>query len=535
MQRQFEALSHGAYDLLVVGGGIYGAWTAYDAALRGYRVALVEKTDWAAGTSSASSKLIHGGLRYLEHFNFGLVHHGLTERATLTRIAPHAVDPIRFVIPKYQGDRVASWKMRIGLMLYDVLAGKGQPVAPHDRFDTEELRSSFPYLSTEGLIGGVSYGDCQEDDARVTLEVVAAAQKAGAVVVNHAAVRELVRMDDRVVGGVVEDRFTGAQTTVRARLTVNAAGPWAPALAGGRPAVGAYKLIKGVHLMMPGLPGPKDAFLLTARTDGRVFFVIPWYDHTIIGTTESDYQGDLKDLTVYEDEAEYLLEEANRAMKAANWTRADIRGCFSGVRTLMGGSDGSLSAVSRDFHVRKPAPGLWMPIGGKYTTARGDAEELMDAARSDLGPARRSRRTHQQPLAWAPSGDIGAWRAEAESDARGLGVDESAAAWLVKRHGNRTDEVLDLIRSDPSLGERLHAQTPFLRAEVIFAAAEEMALTLVDVLRRRMPVMLMLQPDAELARATAELMASVLGWDASEIESQCAEALSRWPTISPRP
>ena len=288
MERQFEALRHGAYDLLVIGGGIYGAWTAYDAALRGYRVALVEKTDWAAGTSSASSKLIHGGLRYLEHFNFGLVHHGLTERATLTRIAPHAVDPIRFVIPKYDGDRVSSWKMRLGLVLYDLLAGKGQPVAPHDRFNTDELRSSFPYLSTDGLIGGFSYGDCQEDDARVTLEVVAAAQMAGAVVVNHAAVEELIRLDDRVIGAQVVDRISGNRTAVKARLTVNAAGPWAPALAGGRPTVGAYKLIKGVHLMMPGLPGPKDAFLLTARSDGRVFFVIPWYDHTIIGTTESD-------------------------------------------------------------------------------------------------------------------------------------------------------------------------------------------------------------------------------------------------------
>ena len=275
MDRQFAAMQHASVDLLVIGGGIYGAWTAYDAALRGYRVALVDKTDWAAGTSSASSKLIHGGLRYLEHFNFGLVRHGLAERATLTRIAPHAVDPIRFVIPKYEGDRVASWKMRIGLALYDLLAGRGQPVAPHDRFDALELRDSFPYLSTEGLIGGFSYGDCQEDDARVTLEVVAAAQRAGAMVANHTAVSEVLYMGDRVIGARIEDRLGGGTGQIRARLTVNAAGPWAPDLAGGRSVVGDYKLIKGVHLMMPELPGPKDAFLLTARSDGRVFFVIP--------------------------------------------------------------------------------------------------------------------------------------------------------------------------------------------------------------------------------------------------------------------
>lgn len=534
MDRQFEAMQHASVDLLVIGGGIYGAWTAYDAALRGYRVALVDKTDWAAGTSSASSKLIHGGLRYLEHFNFGLVRHGLAERATLTRIAPHAVDPIRFVIPKYHGDRVASWKMRIGLALYDLLAGRGQPVAPHDRFDASELRESFPYLSTDGLIGGFSYGDCQEDDARVTLEVVAAAQRAGALVANHTAVSALLRMGDRVVGARVEDRLGGRTGQIRARLTVNAAGPWAPDLAGGRSVVGDYKLIKGVHLMMPELPGPKDAFLLTARSDGRVFFVIPWYDHTIIGTTESDYQGDPKDLTVYEDEAEYLLEEANRALRQANWTRQDIRGCFAGVRTLMGGTDDSLSAVSRDFMVRKASPGLWMPIGGKYTTARGDAEEIIDMARAELGPARGTRRTDQQPLAWAPSGDVSQWRAEAEADARALGVDARAAMWLVKRHGTGTDVVLDLIRTEPSLAQRLHEDCPFIRAEVVHAAQHEMARSLADVLRRRLPVMLMLAPDAELARTAAALMAPVLGWDEDAVSGQCEAALALWPGISPR-
>ncbi|MBV62080.1 glycerol-3-phosphate dehydrogenase/oxidase [Abyssibacter profundi] len=534
MDRQFAAMQHASVDLLVIGGGIYGAWTAYDAALRGYRVALVDKTDWAAGTSSASSKLIHGGLRYLEHFNFGLVRHGLAERATLTRIAPHAVDPIRFVIPKYEGDRVASWKMRIGLALYDLLAGRGQPVAPHDRFDALELRDSFPYLSTEGLIGGFSYGDCQEDDARVTLEVVAAAQRAGAMVANHTAVSEVLYMGDRVIGARIEDRLGGGTGQIRARLTVNAAGPWAPDLAGGRSVVGDYKLIKGVHLMMPELPGPKDAFLLTARSDGRVFFVIPWYDHTIIGTTESDYQGDPKDLAVYEDEAEYLLDEANRALRQANWRREDIRGCFAGVRTLMGGSDGSLSAVSRDFMVRKAKPGLWMPIGGKYTTARGDAESIVDMARAELGPARGTRRTDQQPLAWAPSGDVGQWRAEAEADARALGVDERAAAWLVKRHGTQTEAVLDMVRTEPSLAMRLHEQCPFIRAEVAYAARHEMARSLVDVLRRRLPVMLMLAPDQELARNAAHLMAPELDWDDTTIEAQCDAALALWPGISPR-
>lgn len=532
MQRDFEALRRGPFDVLVIGGGIYGAWTAYDAALRGRRVALVEKTDWAAGTSSASSKLIHGGLRYLEHFNFGLVQHGLTERSILTRIAPHAVDPIRFVIPKYTGDRVASWKLRLGLAMYDVLAGRGQPVAPHDRFSVDELREAFPYLATDGLIGGFSYGDCQEDDARVTLEVVAAAQAAGAVVVNHAAVTELRRLDNRVIGAHVADRLGDGEVDITARLTINAAGPWAPALAGGRQAVGQYKLIKGVHLMMPALPGRRDAFLLTARSDGRVFFIIPWYDHTIIGTTESDYPGDnLKRLSVSRDEAVYLLDEANRALKPANWGFDDICGCFAGVRTLVSDDGESLSAVSRDFSVRKPAPGLWMPIGGKYTTARGDAEDMMDAAGRELGPASRTGGTHRRGLAWAPSGDIGTWRETAEAEARHLGCDERAAFWLAKRHGNKTDALLDLIRTDPSLAQRLTPDCPFIRAEVVHAARDEMARSLADTLRRRMPIMLMCRPDQALAEQAAQLMAGELGWEADERAQQVADALAVWPTI----
>ena len=537
MQRDFSKLQHGPFDLLVIGGGIYGAWTAYDAALKGYRVALVEKTDWAAGTSSASSKLIHGGLRYLEYFNFGLVAHGLQERATLTRIAPHAVDPVRFVIPKYTGDRVSSWRMRLGLALYDLLAGPNQPVARHDRFTVDELREAFPYLDTEGLIGCFSYGDCQEDDARLTLEVVAAAQAHGAVVVNHAKVTELRRApgDERVTGAVVEDRLSDDAVAVTARLTINAAGPWAPTLAGRKPKRGGYKLIKGVHLMMPRLPGRRDAFLLTARSDGRVFFVIPWYDHTIIGTTESDFDGDPAQVHVTRAEAEYLLAEANRALRPANWTRDDICGCFAGVRTLVSEDGENLSAVSRDFDVRKPNPGLWMPVGGKYTTARGDAEDMVRQAQSVLGPHRRGWRSSQQGLVWAPDRDEATWLADMEAAGRKAGLDERAARWLAKRHGAQTPAVLALIADKPSLARRLHPDAPFVRAEVVFAATHEMAITLDDILRRRMPLTLMTQPAEAVVADACDLAGDVLGWSAADRQEQIDHAVSRWPVIHEAP
>lgn len=533
MQRDFSKLHHGPFDLLVIGGGIYGAWTAYDASLKGYKVALVEKTDWASGTSSASSKLIHGGLRYLEYFNFGLVKHGLAERATLTRIAPHAVDPVRFVIPKYESDRVSSWRMRIGLALYDILAGPGQPVARHDRFTVPELREAFPYLDTEGLIGGFSYGDCQEDDARLTLEVVAAAEAAGAVVVNHAKVTELLRAPgaDRVTGAVVENRLAEETVAVKARLTINAAGPWAPTLARQAPRKGDYKLIKGVHLMMPKLPGRQDAFLLTARSDGRVFFVIPWYDHTIVGTTESDFDGDPANIHVTREEAEYLLAEANRAMQPANWGSDDICGCFAGVRTLVSEGGESLSAVSRDFDIRKPNPGLWMPVGGKYTTARGDAEEIVDEAQAVLGPHRSGRRSSQQGLLWAPARDEAQWLAVTTAKGRALGLDERAAHWLAKRHGNRTSDVLALVEADKAMGKRLHATAPFIRAEVVYAATDEMAITLDDIIRRRMPLTLMTQPDDAVLDDAADMAGKVLGWDADERASQIDYARGRWPYV----
>ena len=225
MQRNFDGLRDREVDILVIGGGIYGAWTAYSAALKGWKVALVEQGDWASGTSSASSKLIHGGLRYLEHFEFSLVRHALEERRTLARIAPHLVDPVTFTVPIYEGDRVGRAKMKAGLTLYDQLAGGNQPTPGHAGYSAAELLGNLPYLKEAGLKGGFTYGDCQEDDARVTFEAVLAAEAVGATVCNYAHAQPIIERG-RVVGAEVRDQLSNDHTRVNARLTVVACGPW---------------------------------------------------------------------------------------------------------------------------------------------------------------------------------------------------------------------------------------------------------------------------------------------------------------------
>ncbi len=355
--RRVAALRDERFDLLVIGGGIYGAWCAYDAALRGLKVALVEKADWGSGTSSASSKLIHGGLRYLEHFEFALVRHALSERRVLTEIAPHLVRPLRFMVPVWKGARVGRARMAAGLTLYDLLAGRDQPVDRHRSFSRKKLLALHPYLRSEGLTGGLSYGDCQEDDARMTLAVVAAAQAAGVVVANRVAAERLIYEAGEVRGAALHDVVDDSRFELSADCVIAAAGPWAHKLVGAKaPQV---KLVKGVHLVMPPIvvdgKTSTDAFLFTAPQDGRVYFVIPWYGRTLLGTTEAEVANP-KEAVATDAEIDYLLAAARDALPALNWTREQVLGRFAGVRTLQAEDEDSLAAVSREFVVLRPAP-----------------------------------------------------------------------------------------------------------------------------------------------------------------------------------
>ena len=500
LRRDVAALRARRFDLLVIGGGIYGAWTAYDAAARGLSVALVEKDDWGAGTSSASSKLIHGGLRYLEHYDFALVRHALAERRVLARLAPHLVRPLRFVVPVHRRARVGMFMLGAGLTLYDLMSGRGQPVARHQRFDAARLAARLPFVRREDLRGGYSYGDCQEDDARMTLAVVAAAQAAGAVCANRVTATALVDGDTgRVSGARLLDGESGDRFALEAGVVVAAAGPWSRQLLAER--APRMKLVKGVHLVLPGIAGCDEAFLLTAPQDGRAFFVIPWYGRTLVGTTELEV-ADPGQITVTPAEERYLLDAVAALLPGLRWTGADVIARFAGARTLQAGAAASLAAVTREFELLEPRPGLLLPLGGKYTTARVDSAEVVDRVLALLGRPPVPTATGRKPLPGAPDGPFEPWLAEVRKQLLALGLDGEAAHCLAQRHGTGVARVLDLIAENPAWRERLHPQAPFLVAEAVLAVRDEMARSVDDVLRRRMPLRLLVRDDA-LQQATA--------------------------------
>ena len=510
--RDVTALRSQRFDLLVIGGGIYGAWTAYDAALRGLKVALVEKNDWAAGTSSASSKLIHGGLRYLEHYEFSLVRHALAERRVLSRIAPHLVRPLNFLVPVWKDSRVGRLQLLAGLTLYDFLATGKQPVPRFKSYSQGRMLRSYPYIADAGLRGGLRYGDCQEDDARMTLVVAAAAQAAGAVCANRVAAVELMEDQERVVGARLRDEESASGFELRADCVVNAAGPWARALVGA--SAPKVKLVKGIHLVLPAIVGCEEAFLLTAPQDGRVFFVIPWYGRTLLGTTESQV-GSAAEAVVQPEEARYLLQAANALLPGLRWSEADVLASFAGVRTLQDEDTETLAAVSREFTITEPKPGLIWPIGGKYTTARCDSEEVVDRVLTLLGRAAVPTLTAKRPLPGAPMeaaglGEFTGWQAEALSALARREVDDEAARFLTLRHGTGLSRLQALLDENPAWSARLHPEAPFLVAEAVLALRDEMARSADDVLSRRTRLSLLVR-DSGAARRTVESLIANAG------------------------
>ncbi|HUS24427.1 MAG TPA: glycerol-3-phosphate dehydrogenase/oxidase [Candidatus Binatia bacterium] len=512
--RQIAPLRERTFDVLVIGGGIYGAWTAYDAALRGLSVALIEQDDWASGTSSASSKLIHGGLRYLEHYDFALVRHALGERRLLQRMAPHLVQPLEFVLPVWKGPRASMWQLSAGLHLYDLLGGFSQPVPRHRRYSAAALRQEYPYVDPERLLGGFRYGDCQEDDARMTLAVVAAAQGAGAWVASRVQALELLREDGTVCGARVHDRFGDARFELRARCVVNAAGPWAPALAGA--AAPKVRRVKGTHLVLPAIPGCREAFLLTAQ-DGRVFFVIPWYGRTLVGTTEADVEAPSADPT--DEETRYLLAGARSGLPGIEWTERDVLARFAGIRTLQAEDAADPSAITREFEVTQPEPGHLLPIGGKFTTARCDAIAVVDRVERALSRPHRAGATHRHPLPGCPETveTFPRWQQAMMPLLTRQGVDAESAQFLTQRHGQRIGRIGELLRENRAWAQRLVPEAPFIAAEAVLAVRDEMALSLTDVLRRRLPLALVAPPPRAALRAIAGLLAPELHRDPVEI------------------
>lgn len=515
MRRDFSRLDGRTFDVLICGGGIYGAWTAYDAALRGLKVALVDSGDWANATSSASSKLVHGGLRYLENFDFQLVRKTLAERQMLLAAAPHRVWPLRFGVPVYRGGRLGRLRLALGLTLYDGLAGSIGEEQGFHYYDSRKFAERFPFLRADGLQAGFTYLDAQTDDARLVLELVAGAANAGAVCVNYCEAADFREENGKLSAAVVTDRTTGESITVRARQFVNTAGQWAGRLQSGKRN---YRLSKGVHLILPKILG-KEALLLTAQADGRVFFMIPWYGRTLVGTTDTDYAGDLDAVRVEAKDIDYLLKEVNHAARSRTWTKDDIIGSFAGLRVLKQSSQSSPSAVSRDWELHVAPNGLLTSIGGKLTSARSDAARIVDQVCRHLSKQTPCA-TFGVPLPWSPGSDFSAWSEAMTRRAVDLGIDSESANWLLFRYGNRVTDVLALCEQQSESTGRIIPEAPFIIADLLVCARTEMVVHLEDLLRRRLPLLILAKLKPEDVRRIAGLVAPILSWNQERIESE---------------
>ncbi|QDL71363.1 glycerol-3-phosphate dehydrogenase/oxidase [Streptomyces malaysiensis subsp. malaysiensis] len=509
-------------DVLVVGGGVVGAGTALDAATRGLETGLVESRDWASGTSSRSSKLIHGGLRYLEMLDFALVREALKERGLLLgRIAPHLVKPVPFLYP-LQHRVWERFYAGSGVALYDAMSlssGHGRGLPGHRHLSRGRALLVAPCLKKDALVGALQYYDAQMDDARYVATLVRTAAKYGAQVTNRARVVGFLREGERVVGARVHDLEQGGEFEVRARQVVNATGVWTDetqALIGER---GQFhvRASKGIHLVVP-----KDRIHSTTglilRTEKSVLFVIPWGRHWIIGTTDTDWDLDKAHPAASSADIDYLLEHVNEVL-AVPLTRDDVEGVYAGLRPLLAGESDATSKLSREHTVAHPVPGLVVVAGGKYTTYRVMAKDAVDEAVHGLDRRVGPCVTEEIPLVGAV-GYKALWNAR-ERIGKQTGLHVARIEHLLNRYGSAAQEVLDLIADDPSLGKPLAGAEDYLRAEVSYAASHEGARHLDDVLTRRTRISIeTFDRGTRCAREVAGLMAPVLGWGDDQLDRE---------------
>ncbi len=523
-------------DLLVIGGGITGAGIARDAALRGIRTALVERGDFGGATSSNSSRLIHGGLRYLEQHDFGLVFEASRERRILLQLAPHLVRPLPFLFPVYRGSRVPPWRLRAGLWLYDLLAAF-RNVHTHRWLGPRAVRRAEPALRDKDLRGAALYYDAQTDDARLVLAIMRGAVQAGALVTSYTEATSLLKPDGQVRGAVVRDRLTGQSQHVRALVVVNATGPWVDRLARlDRPdAPLLLRLTKGAHVAVPRRRiGHTHAVTLTSPLDGRVMFVLPWGKEgelSYIGTTDTDEVAAPDDVRTTGADVIYLLRSANAYFPQARLTPADVVSTWAGLRPLLAPDrELTASAVSREHRVSESPGGLITIAGGKLTTYRVMARDVADRVaerlhRLDGRPVGRRPATDRLPL---PGGETADLEVLVEA-ARARGASERTARHLVASYGSEAAAVLNLVDRDRALGKPIvpagaSGGRPEIWAEVVHAVEREMALRLEDVLIRRLHLFHeAARNGTEVAPAVARRMAELLGWDEERCDEEVAD------------
>jgi glycerol-3-phosphate dehydrogenase len=520
-----KSLATENFDILIIGGGVTGAGAALDAASRGLKVALVESQDFASGTSSRSSKLIHGGLRYLEQYDFKLVREALHERELLvTTLAPHLVKPVGFLYPLHEKYRERTY-VGAGLALYDILRGFQRALPWHKHLSEKKIAEIAPSLRGDLINGAIKYFDAQVDDARHTLSIIRTAARHGAVVASRVECEELIREGKRVTGAKVRDLISGKLITVSAKVTVMCAGVWSDQLHENFGIKPGYKVAmsKGAHIVLPkSAIKSNDGIIL--KTSESVLFIIPWADKWIVGTTDTPYKADRNNPIATKEDVEYIVDQANRVI-LPKIDSAQIIGVYAGLRPLVANSDTSKTTkLSREHIVDRPVPGFVSVAGGKYTTYRIMAKDVIDLAVNDLRRIVAESVTDKLPMIGADG--YFALEQQRTQLAELSGLTEQSITHLLNRYGSNIDDVLAIIAQDKNLGEQLTDELPYLKAEVIYAVTHEGAQSVDDVLSRRTRISFEANDGGEsLASQVATLIAPVLGWDATEKKKSAADYL----------
>ncbi len=531
-----DGLEERVFDVIVIGAGINGAGIARDAAIRGYSVLLIDKGDIASGTTSWPTRLIHGGLRYLEHGEIGLVRESLRERERLLYIAPHLVRPLPLLIPIYRWDKRGPLVIRIGMLAYDLLS-LDKSLPGHRMLGSREALRRVPGLNPEGLRAAAMYYDCQaEYPERLTLENALSAAHHGAVVRTYTRARSLLREDRRVVGVELQDELSGEVSRARGRVVLNVAGPWVDdVLAEYEPPL--RRLVggtKGSHVVVPPFPGaPAEALYVEARQDHRPFFIVPWNRHYLVGTTDLRYEGDLDRVEASEEEIAYLLRETANVIPGCGLTRSSVLYTYSGVRPLPYQEDGAEGSITRRHILHDHAPaleGLISIIGGKLTTYRSLAEQAVDEVGRKLGRRGRRGATGGTLLPGA-TGDFDAFRDRFIGTS---GLPERTSDHLVRVYGVRAREVLRLAKDCPELARPFDEETGAIGAEIVFAFEQEMARTLADAMLRRTMVGLNSSAGLDSLEAAAGIARKHLGWDEERARREVEDYLRYVERLHPR-
>lgn len=521
-QSAITALGSESFDVLVIGGGVNGVGAALDAASRGLKVALIESQDIAAGTSSRSSKLIHGGLRYLEQYDFKLVREALHERELLvSTLCPHLVKPVGFLFPLTEKFKERTY-VGAGLALYDALRGFQRAMPWHKHLSQKQINEIAPSLRPDIIMGAIKYFDAQVDDARHTLSVARTAARHGAVIATRVSAESLIRNGKRVAGVNARDLLSGERIAIKATVTVMCAGVWSDELHARFDLKPGYNVTmsKGAHIVLPGSAIKSDAGIIL-KTPVSVLFIIPWADKWIVGTTDTPYIGDRAEPFASREDVQYIVDQANRVL-TPQIKIDEIIGVYAGLRPLVANNKGSVTTkLSREHTVDRPAAGFVSIAGGKYTTYRIMGRDVIDLAINELRKLSPESVTEKLPLIGADGYFALVQQVEAIADESGL--DSETVTHLLNRYGSLISEILDLIKADPSLAKKLDADLPYLKAEIYYAVSHEGARSVDDVISRRTRIAFEAHNQGlELADAIAEIIAPVLGWSTKERRASVA-------------